>query len=82
MSRLLDRRRWLSPRRKRFWMATAVLAYLLAGFFLVPYIAEHQLPALISETLQRPATVANVDVNPLTLSATVEGFALTESDGV
>ena len=63
------------------WFAGAFLGYTLAGFFLLPPLLKWQLEQRLPGLTQRQATVREVTVNPLTLSLTVRGLALTEPDG-
>ena len=74
-------RDWLSPRRKRFWVTIILAAYALSGFLLVPWVARHQIPEVLSEVLERPVTLDQVRVNPFVLSAEARGFKVTEIDG-
>ena len=62
-------------------MVAVLLVYILAGFFVAPPIARPQAANILSETLQRPVEIDKVSINPLTLSATVQGFRLEESNG-
>jgi len=72
---------WL-VRTKRFWLAVAiVVAYTIFGFLIAPGIVSDQIVGKIATVLGRQATVRDVDVNPYTLSARVEGFDLQDSDG-
>jgi hypothetical protein len=81
LRQLATPRAWISPRRKRFWLLVAVLVYTLAGFFLVPWIAQRQIVAAIEKNLGRPAQLEQVRFNPYALSAEVRGLRVTESDG-
>ncbi|TJY62960.1 DUF748 domain-containing protein [Sinimarinibacterium sp. CAU 1509] len=81
LQQLADPRAWVSPRHKRFWLLVAVLAYTLAGFFLVPWIAQRQIVAAIEKNLGRPAQVEQVRFNPYALSAEVRGLRVSEPDG-
>lgn len=79
------RRDWLDRRSKRFWVMAILLAllvlYTLAGFFLVPWIAERRLPEIATEQLQRPVTVDDISFNPFSLSSRIEGLRLEEHNG-
>lgn len=71
-------------RARRRWLigAVAVLVlYTVAGFFVVPAIAQRQIVATLGELLQRPVSLEALRVNPFALSADARGFRLTESDG-
>lgn len=56
---------------RRFWLYFTILAggvYLLAGFFLVPYLCRTTLAATLATRLGRPVTIGQAAFNPLTLS--------------
>lgn len=74
-------RKWLSPRRKRFWLLIAVLAYTLAGFFLVPAVLERQIVTQLGRNFDRAASVERVEFNPYALSLRVAGLNLQDEDG-
>ena len=44
MQTLADYRAWLSPRKARFWVVILLVAYTLAGFLLVPWLLQRELP--------------------------------------
>jgi len=71
------RRRWLGLSIA----AALVLCYILAGFFLVPYLARSQLNDYVTQTLHRQVTVGEIRFNPLTFEASVSNLALKEADG-
>jgi hypothetical protein len=79
MTRLKD----MLERYRKYCIAAVALVgiYALAGFLLVPWIAQRTLVASLGETLQRPVHVERVYFNPFALSAEIEGFAIAESDG-
>jgi uncharacterized protein DUF748 len=65
-------------------LATAAvlwLVYLVVGYFLVPRWIAQAIPDIVSEQLQRKATVGSVRVNPLLFRVLVRDFALKEKDG-
>lgn len=74
-------RNWLNVRRKRFWVLVLFLAYLLAGYGLLPLIARREIVALLQEDLQRPVSLEAVRMNPLILSADLRGLRIGEKDG-
>ncbi len=80
-AKIAEPRAWISPRRKRFWLWVVVLVYTLAGFFLVPWIAQRQIVAAIEHHLGRPGQVEQVRFNPYALSAEVRGLRVSETDG-
>lgn len=62
-------------------MLVLLLLYTLAGFFLAPWVAKRQIPAILSETLERPVQVESVYVNPWVLSTEVRGLRIDDGDG-
>src|SRR4051812_30226712 len=62
-------------------LAALLLAYALAGFFVVPRVARSQIEAFVVETLHRRITIGEVEFNPFTLAATITELRLTEADG-
>jgi Domain of Unknown Function (DUF748) len=74
---------WRPPRRRR-WLVRgggAFLLYLVTGFFLVPALVKWQLLKQLPPVTHRLAAVRQVKCNPLALSLTVRGLALTETNG-
>ena len=57
-----------------------VICYGLAGFFLVPYIIKSFVLPAVSERLQRPVLVRDVEVNPFFLTLRMTGFEIREPD--
>ena len=72
---------WLirSP-RLAILAAVLLVVYTLVGFFLLPYIIKTQVIPILAEQLHRPVSVADVEVNPFTLSLRVTGFDIREVD--
>jgi uncharacterized protein involved in outer membrane biogenesis len=69
-------------RSKRFLIPVGlVLAYTLAGFFLVPALVRHYVPRLLEEKLQRPAAIGTVRFNPFIFTFEANEFRLNEPDG-
>jgi uncharacterized protein involved in outer membrane biogenesis/outer membrane protein OmpA-like peptidoglycan-associated protein len=62
-------------------VATAVLCYALAGFFLVPHVLRGQIEDYVSTTLQRKVSMGEIRFNPFKFDASMAAFALTENDG-
>lgn len=58
-----------------------VLLYALVGFLVLPALARHYLPALVSEQLGVSATVGDVRFNPFLLRLEASDFALADRDG-
>ncbi len=73
---LIRRRRW--P-----WGVAAglALAYLLAGFVFVPWLAKRELPRLVDENLHHRARIGGVAFNPFTLTLRATDFALEDKAG-
>jgi hypothetical protein len=69
-------------KRRRWAAAAAILvAYAVAGFFLVPPIAKSQAEKRLSAELGRAVSIGRLRLNPLMLSATVEDLDIRERDG-
>ncbi|MDR3671553.1 MAG: DUF748 domain-containing protein [Holophaga sp.] len=58
-----------------------VLLYAVAGFLVVPAVLQAKAPAALSRMLGREVRLRKVRLNPFTLTAQVEGFAVKELDG-
>ena len=66
------------------WLAGAVAVvalYAAAGFWLVPFLIEDQLPKVGQSQLARQASVADVEFNPFTLRLAARDLRLAEADG-
>ena len=74
--------RWLSPRRKRFWVMIVVVVYTLLGFFAAPMIIRNNLTTLLQDDLGRPINIEKIEVNPYYLSLRIQGFEVNDTDGV
>ena len=69
-------------RSKRFLIPVGLLiAYTLAGFFLVPFLVRHYVPRVLDETLHRPAAIGDVRFNPFVYTFEANDFSLSEPDG-
>ncbi|MCO5051885.1 MAG: DUF748 domain-containing protein [Verrucomicrobiae bacterium] len=68
-------------KRWRNWLALGVGLYALIGFLLLPVIIKWQLPRQLAERTHRATTVQQVRANPFTLSLTVRGLSLMETNG-
>lgn len=65
-----------------FLIAAGVFGfYLVFGFFLVDPLAKKILPWVGEEKLASQLSVQQIDFNPLTLEATVQGLKLAEKNG-
>jgi hypothetical protein len=74
-------RLWIDYRRRRFWAVTILVAYLLIGFFLLPWIAKREIIAAVGKTYDRPVQLERMRINPILWSAELRGFRITEKDG-
>ena len=73
------KRRLLS---RPFVIAAAVAAcYILAGFFLAPYLVKRYVPVILERQFNTPATIAGVRMNPFLLTTEIRGFSLAEQNG-
>jgi len=70
--------RWL---RWLLWCGGIVALVCVLGFFVAPPILRGQLEKRLSEQLHRRVTVGKVRLNPLTLSVSLESFAVAEPSG-
>ena len=71
---------WFDWRRRRFWLVVALLAYTLAGFFLVPWVARTQIVERLQAALALPVELEELRFNPWSLRAEAQGFAVRETD--
>ena len=73
--------RWLL-RHSRLLATVLILlvGHSLIGFFLLPYVIKAYVFPAVSERLQRPVLVKEVEVNPFVLSLRVTGFEIREPD--
>lgn len=74
-------RKWISPRRKRFWAIVAVVLYTLCGFLLVPWIVKSGVIDAAQDRAGRTATIEKVKFNPYVLSLEVNGLEVEDPDG-
>ncbi len=81
MQPLTDLSSWVRPRNARFWAVVLLVAYTLAGIFLLPWLLKRELPTLAQDVLQRNASVAEVRFNPWSLVLEAKGFELKDVDG-
>jgi hypothetical protein len=77
-----DPRRPLRRRLLRIavWLAVAVTAIALLGFFVAPIVVKQQLETRLSQALHRQVSVERVRINPFALSASVLGFVMREGE--
>lgn len=71
-------RRW---RRLIFLLVGVYVAWILAGFFLIPVLAKPRIERAATGALKRPTTVAKLRFNPFTFGMTMEGFRVAERGG-
>ncbi len=62
-------------------LTAAILLYALAGFVLLPWYAQRELPKIVEQQLHRQAQAGGISFNPFTLTLEVKDFALKEHDG-
>ncbi len=67
--------------RRVIWATAVFLIYVLLGFFAVPPLIKWQMLKRLPGLTQRQAAIDQVKFNPLALSLTVRGLALTEPTG-
>src|SRR5688572_3120486 len=67
--------------RRKKYVLVGLLLYVVIGFFVVPPIIKWQLHKQLPTYTHRHAMVKQVRVNPFTLSLTVRGLSLTETNG-
>ncbi len=72
------RSRWF---KRVVWAAAAFLVYTLLGFFALPPVIKWQMLKRLPAITKRQVAVRQVKFNPLALSLTIRGLALTEPDG-
>lgn len=61
-------------------LAVFYLAYILIAFFVLPDWLREKGETMLSDTLGRPVTIERLELNPFTLSTTVENFAIGDPD--
>jgi hypothetical protein len=72
------RSRW---HKRLVWAAAAFLVYTLVGFFVLPPVIKWQMLKRLPDITKRQVAVRQVKFNPLALSLTIRGLALTEPNG-
>ncbi|MCF8112140.1 MAG: DUF748 domain-containing protein, partial [Desulfobacteraceae bacterium] len=68
------------------WLILYILAGILfiygaAGFIAIPIVAEKKLPEIASSVIDGQITVKDIDFNPFSLSASVEGLSVARGSG-
>jgi hypothetical protein len=78
----LPKKRKLSRRTKILaWIAGLMLAYTVAGFFIVPAVIKSQMLKRLPALTKRQPAVRQVTFNPFTFFLAVRGVSLTETNG-
>ena len=62
-------------------LVVLLVAYTLAGFFLVPRLLRSHVPRFAQEQLKRRAEIGEVRLNPLLFKLEIKDFRLQEADG-
>ena len=73
--------RWKRWQRWAVGTGCALAAYSAAGFWLVPYVIQQQLPKFAEKELARQASIADVRFNPFTLRLEADQIAFKEAPG-
>ncbi len=63
------------------WSAAALILYTILGFLVLPPILKIVLEKKLPEALHRPFSIQKIQINPYTLTATLEGLAIQKQDG-
>ncbi len=71
---------WLGPRRPWLWILLALLLYTLGGFIVAPWLVERQMVNISAERAGLNTSIDNIDINPLTLTLTMEGLDVTDRE--
>lgn len=58
----------------------ALTLYALLGFYLLPYLVQHQLPAMLSEKTGQQVQLQSVRFNPFKFAFALGGFSLSTAD--
>ncbi len=72
--------RILRPRVLLIVSLASVLLYSLVGFLGVPYFVKQYVVPAVAEQIRHPVVVREVALNPFTLSLTIDGLEIRESD--
>lgn len=67
--------------KKARWLIGGLITLLLLLTFAVPPLLRSSAIEQLQQTLGRPVVIESIQINPLTLSATVNGFAIQQPDG-
>jgi hypothetical protein len=72
--------RILRPRVLASIALASLLLYSLVGFLGLPYLAKYYVVPAIAEKIQHPVVVREIALNPFTLSLTIDGLEIRETD--
>lgn len=75
------RKKWVSPRRIRFWLLVLIILYTLLGFFALPWIIQYVAVNTAKDDFERELRIESVHTNPYTLALRINGVALNDKDG-
>lgn len=64
-----------------FWLALLLLLYALAGFLLLPWWLERQIPEQMQSQMGWQGSVEDIDVNPFFMTVDVEQLNANDSEG-
>ena len=62
-------------------LASLLALYAVIGFFIIPALIQSQGPKILTEKIGRPVSLSKARFNPFTLSLTLDGFEIDETDG-
>lgn len=62
-------------------VACIVVVYGIAGFVIVPIVAQKKLPPILSDALNAEVSIDDIDFNPFSLRAAVNGLSVVMADG-
>ncbi|WP_151447076.1 DUF748 domain-containing protein [Lacisediminimonas profundi] len=68
-------------RKTLLWAVAVVLVLWAAGFMVVPYAVKPLIIRALEEKFHRPVAIREIHINPIHLSARVNGFTLGERSG-
>ncbi|MGZ8165367.1 MAG: DUF748 domain-containing protein [Methylobacter sp.] len=72
----------LSITLKAFFIITSLLViYAVVGFYILPTVLEWKMPEIMQKETGRKTTISNIQVNPFSLFASLQGFEIQEVNG-
>lgn len=63
------------------WIVAILFIFTISGFFILPPIVKSVLTEKLSQALNRPVTIQEININPYRLSLNVKGFKIKERSG-